>query len=39
MNAYDFFAVDEETKRKKMEELVMNELEQYQNGSRPGTGK
>ena len=31
--------MDEETKRKRMEELVMNELEQYQNGSRPGTGK
>ena len=39
MNTFNFFAVDEETKRKRMEELVMNELEQYQNGSRPGTGK
>ena len=33
-----FFTVDEETKRKRMEELVLNELEQYQSGSRPGTG-
>ena len=39
MNAFNSSAVDEETKRKRMEELVMNELEQYQSGSRPGTGK
>ena len=31
--------MDEETKRKRMEELVMNELKEKESGSRPGTGK